>query len=123
MCGIDWHGRSHGELGAGRRRGDHGDSEEACDRDGETAEQFRRLKSHLVDEGRYYRFNVDRGLEDVRLEESKKKDEIAWATRRYIAMDAVLEQMKACASNIAGRECKSRRSTFDLLHSITINVR
>jgi hypothetical protein len=88
-----------------------------------TAEQFRRLKSHLVDEGRYYRFNVDRGLEDVRLEESKKKDEIAWATRRYIAMDAVLEQMKACASNIAGRECKSRRSTFDLLHSITINVR
>ncbi|KAG4257587.1 pfs [Fusarium proliferatum] len=47
-----------------------------------TAEQFRRDKSSLDDEGRYYRFNVSRGLEDVGLAESKKQREIAAATGR-----------------------------------------
>ncbi|KAL1835370.1 hypothetical protein VTJ49DRAFT_6917 [Mycothermus thermophilus] len=68
-----------------------------------TARQFHRDKSHLDDEGRYYRFNVDRGLEEIRLEESKKKTEIAAATRRYVESQAVFKQMKACANNIAGR--------------------
>ena len=70
-----------------------------------TAQQFHRDKSDLDDEGRYYRFNVDRGLEDIGLEESKKKREIAAATGRYIALQAVFKQMKACAGNLAGREC------------------
>jgi hypothetical protein len=70
-----------------------------------TAEQFRRDKSNLDDEGRYYRFNVDHGLENIELEESKKKKEIAAATGRYVASQAVLKQMKACANNLAGREC------------------
>jgi predicted acylesterase/phospholipase RssA len=70
-----------------------------------TAQQFRRDKSNLDDEGRYYRFNVVRGLEDVGLEESKKKREIAAATSRYVASQDVFKQMKACASNLAGREC------------------
>ncbi|KAK4233664.1 acyl transferase/acyl hydrolase/lysophospholipase, partial [Achaetomium macrosporum] len=69
-----------------------------------TAQQFHRDKSHLDDEGRYYRFNVDRGLEEIGLEESKKKTEIAAATRRYVESQAVFKQMKACANNIAGRE-------------------
>ncbi|KAJ5811278.1 hypothetical protein N7474_007579, partial [Penicillium riverlandense] len=47
-----------------------------------TAEQFRRDKSSLDEQGRYYRFNVDHGLEHVGLEESKKKKEIAAATSR-----------------------------------------
>ncbi|KAK5653385.1 hypothetical protein OQA88_8870 [Cercophora sp. LCS_1] len=68
------------------------------------AQQFHRDKSHLDDEGRYYRFNVDRGLEAIGLEESKKKTEIAAATRRYVESQAVFKQMKACANNIAGRE-------------------
>ncbi|KAG5798512.1 hypothetical protein H9Q69_002454 [Fusarium xylarioides] len=38
-----------------------------------TAEQFRRDKASLDDEGRYYRFNVSRGLEGVGLTESKKQ--------------------------------------------------
>lgn len=70
-----------------------------------TSEQFRRDKSSLDDEGRYYRFNVDYGLEHIGLEESKKKKEIAAATGRYIASQAVFKQMKACANNLAGREC------------------
>jgi hypothetical protein len=62
-----------------------------------TAEQFRRDKSSLDDEGRYYRFNVDHGLEDIGLEESRKKREIAAATGHYIRSQAVFRQMRACA--------------------------
>jgi hypothetical protein len=69
-----------------------------------TAEGFRRDKSSLDDEGRYYRFNVDHGLEDIGLEESKRKKEIAAATGHYIASQAVFKQMKTCANNLAGRE-------------------
>jgi hypothetical protein len=70
-----------------------------------TAQRFHRDHSSLDDEGRYYRFNVDCGLEEVGLEESKKKKEIAAATRRYVELQAVFRQMKACANKIAGREC------------------
>lgn len=71
----------------------------------QTAERFRRDKSHLEDSGQYYRFNVDRGLEEVGLEESKKRKEIAAATRRYIGSHGVLKQMQACANSIVRREC------------------
>jgi len=70
-----------------------------------TAEQFHQDKSSLDDEGRYFRFNVLRGLEEVGLEESKKKKEIAAATTRYITSQDVYKQMKACANNLSGREC------------------
>lgn len=71
----------------------------------QTAERFRRDKSLLDNTGRYYRFNVARGLEDIGLEESKKSKEIAAATRRYIGSQEVFKQMQACADNVAGREC------------------
>ncbi|KAK4170711.1 phospholipase [Triangularia setosa] len=70
-----------------------------------TAKQFRRDHSNLDNEARYYRFNVDHGLEDVDLEESKKEKETAAATRRYVASQGVVKQMKACVNNPAGREC------------------
>jgi hypothetical protein len=57
----------------------------------QTAEQFRRDKPSLGKEGRYYRFNVLQRLEDVSLEESKKKKEIAAATDRYIILQDVFE--------------------------------
>ena len=72
-----------------------------------TAEKFRQDKSHLDKTGRYYCFNVNCGLEDIGLEESKKRKEIAAATRHYIGLQDVFKQMQACADNIAGRECKS----------------
>jgi hypothetical protein len=66
----------------------------------QTAERFRRDKVYLDDSGRYYRFNVDRGLEEVGLEESKKRKEIAAATRRYIGSQGVFKQMQAFAESI-----------------------
>jgi hypothetical protein len=71
----------------------------------QTAERFRQDKSQLDSSGRYFRFNVVRGLEDVGLEESAKRKEIASATRRYITSQDVFKQMQACAGNLAGREC------------------
>lgn len=61
----------------------------------QTAEKFRQANSHLDDTGRYYRFNVLRGLEDAGLEESKTKKDIASATRRYVA--SVLTQSRSGA--------------------------
>jgi hypothetical protein len=71
----------------------------------QTAERFRRDKSQLDNSGRYYRFNVDRGLEEIGLEESKKRKEIVAATRRYVGSQDVFKQMRACADNLRGREC------------------
>lgn len=71
----------------------------------ETAEKFRWAKSDLDTTGRYYRFNVTRGLEDVGLEESRKRKEIAAATRNYIGSQDILKQMQACADSVAEREC------------------
>ena len=73
----------------------------------QSAERFQRDKIHLDKTGRYYRFNVNIGLEDIGLEESKKKKDIAAATRRYIESQNVLKRMQECADNVAGRECKS----------------
>ena len=69
----------------------------------QTAERFQQHKAHLGNAGRYYRFNVAHGLESIGLEESKKKTEIAAATRRYITSQEVFKQMQACADNLAGR--------------------
>ena len=61
-----------------------------------TSERFRREQALLDSTGRYYRFNVVRGLEDK---------EMAATTRRYISSQEVHRQMQACAGSIAGREC------------------
>jgi hypothetical protein len=74
-----------------------------------TAERFCRDKSGLDDKGRYYRFNVLRGLEDVGLEDSKGKNAIIAATDRYVESQAIFKQMKACAKNLSDKLCKSTK--------------
>ena len=49
-------------------------------------EQFCRDKSRLDEVGRYYWFNVLRGLEDIGLEELERKNAIIAATDRYIEL-------------------------------------
>jgi len=70
-----------------------------------TAERFSRDKLRLDDMGRYFRFNVLRGLENIGLEESKRKNAIITATDRYIESQTVFKQMKTCADRMSGREC------------------
>lgn len=71
----------------------------------QTAEKFQRDKSYLDSGGRYFRFNVARGLEHIELEDSKKRAEIAAATGAYIETHDVFKQMQACAGNLARRAC------------------
>ena len=71
----------------------------------QTAKKFQEDKRHLDDAGRYYRFNVFRGLEEIGLEESKKTPDIAAATRGYIQSPDVYKKMQECANNVSGREC------------------
>jgi hypothetical protein len=71
----------------------------------QTAERFRRERQLLDSTGRYYRFNVVRGLEDIGLEEAAKVKEMAAVTRLYISSQQVHTQMQACAGIVAGREC------------------
>ena len=69
-----------------------------------TAERFSRDKSRLNNMGRYYRFNILKGLEDIGLENLKRKNTIVAAIDQYIKSQAVFKQMKACADSMSGRE-------------------
>lgn len=69
-------------------------------------QQFRRDKSRLEDQDLYFRFNVQRGLENIGLEESKKKNEIAAATRRYTASQAINKRIQTCGAALARQKCQ-----------------
>ena len=70
-----------------------------------TAEKFQRDKTHLDKIGRYYRFNVTHGLEEIGLEDSKKKPGIAAATNGYVGSYDVYKKMQDCAKNVLRSEC------------------
>ena len=61
-----------------------------CER---TAEIFRR--QHRALEGRFFRFNVPQGLEDVGLEEATKTREIKAATRHYLELQTTMREVDA----------------------------
>ena len=81
----------------------------------QTAEKFRRAMPELDETGRYYRFNMEHGLEGIGLEEPKKRKEIAAATQRYLELQDVLKRMQACTDNTAGRECQYELSIQSVL--------
>jgi predicted acylesterase/phospholipase RssA len=64
----------------------------------QTAERFRRERPLLDSTGRYYRFNVVRGLENIGLEEAAKVKEMAAATRLYLSSQEVHKNLQICAS-------------------------
>lgn len=68
-----------------------------------TAETFQQEHASLDREGRYFRFNVDRGLENVGLQESAKKDIIASSTRNYLSTQTVQNNIKRCGELLGSR--------------------
>lgn len=70
-----------------------------------TAKKFGDEHYQLRLEGRYFRFNVTKGLEDVGLENADKKREIVTATRAYIS--EMKDEMEKCYNNLKERECAS----------------
>lgn len=61
----------------------------------------------LEDEQRYFRFNVDQGLQAIGLEEYKRQGDIAAATARYLEYQLVRNQVRTCAINLSHKECMS----------------
>ena len=64
----------------------------------ETARKFLSSHSHIGLQGRYFRFNVPRGLESVKLDEYEDKAKIAAATKAYLVETSTELSVKACAS-------------------------
>ena len=72
-----------------------------------TAETF--VKSHrdLYSQKRYFRFNVDQGLQSVGLEEYKKENEIVSATTLYMESQHMALQVQSCSQAMKIKECTS----------------
>jgi hypothetical protein len=83
-----------------------------------TAERSCRDKSALDNTGRYYRFNVLRGLKDIKLEDAKRKNAIIAATDQCIKSQAVFKQIKACADDSSLYKSRWLQLSNPLLHPL-----
>jgi hypothetical protein len=70
-----------------------------------TARKFSRDKIQL--NGRYFRFNVPNGLDDVAMEDSKSKNTIIAVTDRHLEDQDTFMKMKACGELLAERASTS----------------
>ncbi|RSL66014.1 hypothetical protein CEP53_003518 [Fusarium sp. AF-6] len=81
----------------------------------DTAEKFvRRWRQHYR-EGRYFRFNVDQGLQTVGMKEYKAKGTIEGVTNRYLDSQAQRLPIKRCVANL---KLKKRRANHNLEDAI-----
>ena len=71
------------------------------------AEKFEHVHRNLlkISDRRYYRFNVEQGLQDVGLEEYKLKGQIETATEEYLAKRTQENEIRACAQILKMKEC------------------
>ncbi|KAK5122119.1 hypothetical protein LTR85_004365 [Meristemomyces frigidus] len=69
------------------------------------AEDFRRQHSTMCNEGRFHRFDVDRGLGDIGLEEAAKVNDIRAATREYVQSETVHKGMEMVTRMTEWEEC------------------
>ena len=70
-----------------------------------TAAQSLSQHRGLLDQQRYFRYNVDQGLQDVGLEEHQKEALIESATRKYLANELQKRSLRACAKNLGMKQC------------------
>jgi predicted acylesterase/phospholipase RssA len=86
-----------------------------------TGEMFERHHTDLFRSRRAFRFNVDKGLENVGLEHIQKWTEIQAATRQYVEREAISVQMNECAVWVGAKTSKDSSSTSLLQTLITID--
>ncbi|KAL9102290.1 MAG: hypothetical protein Q9187_009143, partial [Circinaria calcarea] len=75
-----------------------------------TAQTFQQAHSELEKSQRYYRFNVPGGLNDVGLDEVKKKDTIVAATKDYLEGEA-FNHLADCARQLLAAEAPQYQVT------------
>lgn len=59
----------------------------------------------LLDQQRYFRYNVEQGLQGVGLEEYRKQDIIETATHTYLANEIQKRSLRYCAKNLGRKKC------------------
>ena len=62
----------------------------------QTAQRFKASRRNLIGDGRYFRFNVDQGMQGIGLEEHDKLNIMAAATDSYL--DKRTEELGNCAN-------------------------
>ncbi len=70
-----------------------------------TADLFAKRNRGLFFQERYFRFNVDQGLQSVGLEEFKKEKEIVSATSLYMESLPMQTQARKCSLVMKDKEC------------------
>jgi predicted acylesterase/phospholipase RssA len=65
-----------------------------------TANEFHRNNSDLDDDGRYYRFNVGRGLAGIGLEEASEAGRIKELTDAYLVEQSTYSSIMKCAKTL-----------------------
>ena len=70
-----------------------------------TAGLFAKKHRGLLSQKRYFRFNVDQGLQNIGLQEYRKEGEIVSATTRYMESQSVLLQTQECVQAMKDKEC------------------
>lgn len=78
-----------------------------------TAELFMQRHRRLYDDKRYFRFNVQNGLQGINLAEYKKGAEIVAATTSYLGSGQIISFTRDCALNL-----KQKRGMYTLSSGI-----
>ncbi|KZF26958.1 FabD/lysophospholipase-like protein [Xylona heveae TC161] len=60
------------------------------------------------EDGRYFRFNVQQGLQGVDMAEFREREKIAGATCRYLKQTELQSRMRKCVRNLQGKQNKTR---------------
>lgn len=72
-----------------------------------TADEFATIHGDIIQESRYFRFNVYHGLEDVGLEEYKQMAKIASAAQAYLMKPETVQMTRACVTRLCGGKQRS----------------
>lgn len=59
----------------------------------------------LLDQHRYFRYNVEQGLQDVGLEEYRKQPRIEAVTLSYLNIEVQKRNLRKCAENLGKKQC------------------
>ncbi|KAI9763277.1 MAG: hypothetical protein M1839_006524, partial [Geoglossum umbratile] len=74
------------------------------------------------DEKRYFRFNVDQGLEEVGLAEYKEQGRIEAATAEFLRHQAQKFQMRDCAQNLQQKQSRTETTFTAVVHEYSVRM-
>ncbi|USP74753.1 hypothetical protein yc1106_02027 [Curvularia clavata] len=86
----------------------------------ETERKFIVRWAKHYDEKRYFRFNIDRGLQEIGLAEYKEQGRIEAATSEYLQHQAQRFRVRDCIENLQQKQGKTELSFALIMHEHTI---